>query len=317
MRIRLVPILRYMIPAAIIAFGVWYISTHYDLSALQASFTPKGLTILAALNLFTILCESIRLRLMIRKLGAADTGLVEAWNLMTLFQAINLVILKAGTLSGGYYLSKRRGIAFTSYLAFVVTYVVVIVLASGVLGLTISGVYALTGLNVNPMVPLFFLGAAVVSSGTILAARFRLPVGRLPESLRRFFESIRIIYSDTGLLLLMTGLECLFHLAAALRFMTAVGMLSGHVGLLESALVMTVGNFLKIATVVPGGLGIAEVASAWVAGFLGGDAGISGLSAAMDRIVYVVLVFVFGGIGFLSLSNRGDFHAPAETDTVA
>ncbi len=315
MRIRLVPILRYMVPAAIIAFGVWYLSGHYDLNSLRSSFTPKGLAILAALNFFTILCESIRLRLMIRKLGAKDVGILEAWHLMTLVQALNLVVLKAGTLSGGYYLSKRHGIAFSSYLAFVVTYVVVIVLASGVLGLIISGIYALAGMRVNPLVPLLFLGAAAVSAGTILATRFRLPVDRFPDTLRRFFESIRVIYSDTGLLVLMTGLECLFHLAAALRFMTAVGMLSGHIGVLDSMLVMTVGNFLKIATVVPGGLGIAEVASAWTAGLLGGDAGISGLSAGMDRIVYVVLVFVFGGISFFSLSNRGDFRAPAETET--
>ncbi len=170
---------------------------------------------------------------------------------MTLVQALNLVVLKAGTLSGGYYLSKRHGIAFSSYLAFVVTYVVVIVLASGVLGLIISGIYALAGMRVNPLVPLLFLGAAAVSAGTILATRFRLPVDRFPDTLRRFFESIRVIYSDTGLLVLMTGLECLFHLAAALRFMTAVGMLSGHIGVLDSMLVMTVGNFLKIATVVP------------------------------------------------------------------
>lgn len=316
MRVRPVSILRYTAPVAIIAFGVWYIAGHYDLRSLGSSFTPKGLAILAALNLLTILCESIRLHLMIRKLGTSGSGLLEAWNLMTLIQALNLVMLKAGTVSGGYYLFKRRGIAFSSYLAFVVTYVVVIVLASGVLGLVISCVYFICGLPVNPVAPIFFSGAAVLSAGTILAARSRLPVERFPEALRRFFESIRTVYSDTGLLVVMTGLECVFHLAAALRFTTAIGMLSGHVGLLDSALVMTVGNFLKIATVVPGGLGIAEVASAWTADFLGGDAGISGLSAAMDRIVYVVLVFLFGGIGFLSLANRGDFHAPAETETM-
>ena len=315
MRLRPVSLLRYLIPVAIVAFGIWYLATQYDLHSLRASFTPKGLAILAALNILTILCESIRLHLMIRKLGAADSGLMEAWNLMTLVQALNLVVLKAGTVSGGYYLSKRRRIGFSAYLAFVVTYVVVIVLASGILGLVISGIYLAGGLPVNTIAPIFFSCTVLVSAGTIFAARFRLPVGRAPEPIRRFFDSVSVIYSDTGLLLKMTVLECVFHLAAALRFITAMDMLSGHVGFLDGALVMTVGNFLKIATVVPGGLGVAEIASAWAAGLLGGDAGISGLAAGMDRIVYVILVFFFGSIGFFSLSNRKDFHVPAPTET--
>ena len=96
--------------------------------------------------------------------------------------------------------------------------------------------------------------------------------------------------------------------------MTAVSMFSGDVRFLDSVVVVTVGNFLRLASIVPGGIGVAEVASGWTAGLLGKDAGLSGLSAGLDRVVYVVLIMIFGAIGFFTLSGRSEFHKPSEQD---
>lgn len=310
MRKPVVAILRYAVLASILIFGFWYLSAHFDIYARRVKFTPAKILLLTALNLCTIACESTRLRVMIRKLGR-DIGPLVSWHMMTLMQAVNHLVLKAGTFSGGYYLSRRYGVSFPSYVAFVVTYAVVIVLASGILGLFLSMVFLLSGAHPSPLIPLFFCAVILVSAGMIAAARMRLSFRRLPKSAAHFLESIRIIYSDTGMLILLLGVECMYHLTTALRFMVAVSLFSGHTGLLESVVVVTVGNFLRIATIVPGGIGIAEVASAWTSGLLGDDAGLSGLSAGFDRLVYILLVMVFGGLGFLSITNRSEFHRPS------
>ena len=98
--------------------------------------------------------------------------------------------------------------------------------------------------------------------------------------------------------------------------MTAVAMFSGKITLLESVVVLAVGNFLRVVSIVPGGLGVAEIASGWTAGILGTDAGISGLSAGLDRLFYVGIVMLFGGIGFLTLSGRSEFHKPSAQKTM-
>ena len=304
-----VTILRYAILASILIFGFWYLSSHFDTYTRRAKFTPGKVLLLAVLNLCTIACESTRLRVMLRKLGK-DIGPLVSWNMMTLMQAVNHIVLKAGTLSGGYYLSKRYGVSYNSYIAFVITYVVVIMLASGILGLFFSAVFLLSGAQTSPRIPLFFGAVILASAGMIAAARIRLSIPRLPRLAAHFLESINTIYSDTGMLAFLIGVECLYHLTTALRFMTAVSLFSGHTGFLESVVVVTVGNFLRIATIVPGGIGIAEVASAWTSGLLGDDAGLSGLSAGLDRLVYILLVMVFGGIGFFSITNRSEFHKP-------
>ena len=308
----IVTILRYTVLASILIFGFWYFTSHFDTYARRANFTPGRIFLLIMLNLCTIACESVRLRMMIRKLGK-DIGPILSWHMITLFQAVNHIVLKAGTFSGGYYLSRRYNISFNSYIAFVVTYVVVIVLASGILGFFLSMAYLLAGVRTGPLIPLFFLAVILGSAGMIAAARIRLPLRRLPKPAAHFLESIRTIYSDTGMLALFLGIECLYHLTTALRFMTAVSLFSGHSGLLDSIIVVSVGNFLRIATIVPGGIGIAEVASAWTSGLLGDDAGLAGLSAGLDRLVYILLVMAFGGIGFLSITNRREFHRPSET----
>ncbi len=309
----LLNLLRYGILAGILLFGGWYISTHFAQFSEKVQVTPGAVALLVFLNLCTILLESARLRIMIRKLGR-DMGQIAAWNMMTLIQAVNHVILKAGTFSGGYYISRRFGISFNSYVAFVMTYVVVMVLASGVLGLTVTALFQLSGAAVNPYLPLFFLLVIASAAGCLAAARIRLAFSWLPTVLLRFFEAIRFIYSDYRMLLLLLGIEVLYYTATALRFMVAFSMFSGHTDFLSAVAVVTVGNFLRIATIVPGGIGIAELASGWTAGLLGASASLSGLSAGLDRLFYIALIMIFGGIGFLAISNRGEFHRPPERE---
>lgn len=248
----LLNLLRYGILTGILLFGGWYISTHFAQFSEKVQVTPGAVALLVFLNLCTILLESARLRIMIRKLGC-DMGQAAAWNMMTLIQAVNHVILKAGTFSGGYYISRRYGISFNSYVAFVMTYVVVMVLASGVLGLAVTALFQLSGASVNPYLPLFFLLVIASAAGCLAAARIRLVFSWLPPVLLRFFEAIRFIYSDYRMLFLLLGIEVLYYAATALRFMVAFSMFSGHTDFLSAVAVVTVGNFLRIATIVPGG----------------------------------------------------------------
>ncbi len=305
-----VTVLRFGLLLAILAFGGWYIATHFDRIAGNARFTPVNVLLLILLNVCTIFIESTRLRLQVRKLGC-NIGPTVSWHLIALIQAVNHIVLKAGTFSGGWYLSRRYGISFTAYVALVVTYIVVLVLGSGVLGLAVSFLFLALGQDIPLFVPAFFFGLTLISVAVLTLARVRLPLHRFPKITVRFLESVRFIYSDYRLLVALVGVEMLYYLASALRFMTALSMFSGQAGLMDGVTVVTVGNFMRIASIVPGGLGIAELASGWAAGILGADAGLAGLSAGLDRLTYVLLVMLFGGVGFLAVSGGKSFFHPS------
>ncbi|MFA6471428.1 MAG: lysylphosphatidylglycerol synthase domain-containing protein [Candidatus Latescibacterota bacterium] len=311
MKNKLIAVFPYTLLLSIFGFGGWYIYANYDRFASQAHFTWLNVSLLFLLNICTLLCESTRLRIQVKKIGH-DLGQSGAWHMFTLMQAVNHMILKAGTFSGGYYLSKRFNISFNSYIAFLISYIVVMVFSSGALGLLVSIIYIFFGYSVDPMIPLFFILVIVITAVLILFTRINLPCKKLPKFIENFFSSLKFIYSDYRMLSLLVIVELFYYLFSALRFMVTVSMFSSHAGLLGSIVVVTVGNFLRVATIIPGGMGIAEVASGWTAGILGNDAGISGLSAGLDRLMYFVIVMIAGGIGFLTLSNRKEFKKPPE-----
>jgi len=304
---------RYLILAAVLAFGAWYISENYERFVSGARFTPLNVSLLVALNLATILCESVRLKFQVRKVGH-DLPVLTAWHILTVLQALNHAVLKAGTFSAGYYMSKRYRISFHAYCAFVITYVVIMVLASGLFGLAVSAVYSAAGFPVNVSLIAFFFFVILSCASVIALASVRVSLKRLPRILERFITAWREIYSDHRLMVVMIVIELFYFLTCALRFMVAMSMFSGEMDFLHAVVIVTVGNFLRVASIVPGGLGIAEVASGWTAAVIGEDAGLSGLSAGIDRLVYVVLVVIFGGIGFLTLSGRKEFHKPPEDE---
>jgi uncharacterized membrane protein YbhN (UPF0104 family) len=306
MKKNLITVSRYFFLIAIFGFGGWYIVSHYDHFAGRAHFTWLNISLLFLLNICTLICESTRLRIQIKKIGH-DLGQSGAWHMFTLMQAVNHMILKAGTFSGGYYLSKRFGISFHAYVTFLISYIVVMVFSSGLLGLLVSGLFIALGYTVNILIPFFFIIIIISTTLLIFSTRFKLPLKKLPKFIDLFLNSLKFIYSDYRMLSLLITVELFYYLFSALRFMVTISMFSSHTTLLGSIVVVTIGNFLRVATIIPGGMGIAEVASGWTAGILGSDAGISGLSAGLDRLMYVLIVMIAGGIGFLTLTNRKEF----------
>jgi len=300
---------RYIVLLVILGFGAWYVGKNYDRFAAEAHFTVWNVALLVILNLATILVEALRLKIMIHKLGHR-LNLTSAWRFITITQALNHIVLKAGTFSVGFYLSKKFSFSFHSYVAFVVPYVVIMTLASGVSGLVVTLSYLVTGHTVDIMLPAFFLAVITGCTGFVAIARFSYTPRFMPRILRKVITCWNEIYSDYRLILTLTAVEIVYFTLCSLRFMVAVTMFSANVSILSSVVVLTVGNFLRVAALVPGGLGIAEVASGWTAALFGSDPGLSALSAGLDRLVYIAFVMVFGGIAFLTLSGRSDLHRP-------
>ena len=304
--------LRYIVLAGILLFGGWYISENYARFSSGAHFNRMNVSLLIGLNLFTLTCESIRLKLMVRKLGYG-LSFLNSWHIFAVIQAANHVIPKGGTFSGGYYMSKKYDISFHAYIAFVVPYVVIMVLASGIAGFLFTLGFIVSGFDVNVVILVFFGLVIFSTAGFIGIASIHTPLNRFPKIIRNVISSWKEIYSDYLLVMIMTILEIFYFISCSVRFMVAVTMFSGKVNFLESFVVVTIGNFLRVAAaIVPGGLGVAEIASGWTAGILGRDAGLSGVSAGLDRLFYVGLLVIFGGIGFLTLSGRSEFHKPPE-----
>ncbi|MCE5249255.1 flippase-like domain-containing protein [bacterium] len=305
--------LRYLLLAGILFFAIHYTVKNYDRFASHARFTALNISLLLGLNVLTLVVESVRFRLMIRKVGY-DLGAVRSFFMFGLSQAINHIVPKAGTFSTGYYLSRKYGVRLHSYITFILTYIVFFILASGILGIITYLIFYLLGYTHDKMIPVFFALLIIFCAVFIGAANITLNLKRFPRIIALFLHSLREIFSDHRLVATLVTVEIVYYLLCSLRFMIALSMFSGSVNLLESVVILTVGNFFRIVTFMPGGLGIAEIASAWTAGMLGKEVGLSGLSAGLDRLVYFILIMIVGSIGFLSLSGRSEFHKPPEMD---
>ncbi len=304
---------RYGILCAILAFGTWYVIHNYDRFVSEINISAVNLSLLVFLGLLTLLWESLRLKIQMKKLGA-DLSVPAAWHIFTVMQAVNHLVIKAGTFSAGYYISRRYRISFHAYCAFVMTYVVVMVMSSGIVGLCASMIAIVSGAETPAVIPLLFVAIVAACAGFIVLARLPVPIPGKPLILYKLISAWREIYTDYKMILTLLLVESLYFMTCSLRFYLAISMLSVDIGFLDAVVIVSVGNFLRIATFIPGGLGVAEVASGWTAALIGGDAGLSGLAAGFDRLIYVVLLMLFGGIAFLTLSGRKEFHRPAEGD---
>jgi len=307
----LIAVLRYSMLLAILAFGGWYVMNNYDRFVGRIHLTAFNLSALVFLCVLTILLETLRLRLQVKKLGHV-MSVPTAWHVFTVMQAVNHLVVKAGTFSAGYYLSKRFKISFHAYCAFVMTYVVIMVLSSGLIGLLALLLSSIFGAGLNTALLLFFSAVIAMCVGFIALASIKMPLPKLPGILVTLLDAWREIYSDYRMIASLLGVEMLYFAVCSLRFYLSVRMLSVDVSYLDAVTVVTVGNFLRVASIIPGGLGIAELASGWTSAILGGDAGISGLAAGFDRLIYVIFIMLFGGVGFLTLSGRSEFHRPEE-----
>ncbi len=310
-----IAVLRYVILAAILLFGVWYVWTNYERFASQARFTVWNVALLVLLNLATIWVEGFRLTLMVRKLARPISPLAGV-RYLSITQALNHILLKAGTFSVGYYLSKKYRFPFHSFVAFVVPYVVVMTLFAALTGLFVSVVFLLTGQNAEVLIPLFFLVIITGCAGFILIARFSYVPHFLPAIVRKVIGCWNEIYSDYRLLMTLGAVEIAYFSLCSVRFIVAASMFSTDVSLLGAVVVLTVGNFLRIAAIVPGGIGVAEVASGWTAAFFGTDPGVGVLAAGIDRIVYVAFIMLIGAFSFFTLGDRLELHDAADDDVI-
>jgi uncharacterized membrane protein YbhN (UPF0104 family) len=301
--------MRYIVLVAVLAGAGWYVVANYERLSAQAVITPGAVVLLVALNMVTVWFESLRFAIEVRKLGYR-LSVGSGWKIFTVMQAVNHLAPKVGTFSGGYYVSRRYGVSFHDYVAIAIPYIFIQMLAAGTLGLVTVVGTILTGGISTPATTLLFVMLVSVPVIFFLLARSHIPLGRLPRLLQRFVTAIKEMYGDHGFVGRLVAVDLGYFLACTLRFMVASTMFSRAVSLLEGMTVLAVGNFLRVMSIVPGGLGIAEIASGWTVGLMGGDAFIAGVAAGFDRIVYVALIIVFGGVGFFTLSGRSEFHRP-------
>ncbi len=301
--------LRYVMLATVLVFAAVYIIKEYQTVAAAATITVAGIILLVILNILTIGFESLRFNIQMARLGQ-PIRIGTSWHLFTVMQAVNHLIPKAGTISGGYYIARRYGVSFHDYIVMLIPYIFIQLMAAGVLGLLVAGWSMLSGHTVPWMVAVMFAVLVAVSLLFFITVWSGIPRHWMPSFLRRSAASLKDIYSDRRFVARMVSVDLGYFLMSTFRFLVAMTLFSRTMYLLDGMVVLAAGNFLRVITIVPGGLGIAEVASAWVAGLMGANAFIAGVAAGLDRVVYLVLVVVFGGIGFFTLSGRSEFHRP-------
>lgn len=316
-----VAILRTLLSIFIVAWLAYYLATHWELFRASLDASPGQLGALAVCVLITWVLNSLQILLLLR-LEGIRAGFWENILVQCGTQLGNYLPMRIGTVLRFRYFKKMHGLEYTRFGGIAVLRLVILVIASGLLGIIgLIGFNLVKGESVNGLLWILFPGMVIfpLISWYILVRHLHIPGGRAGEFLVRFlsgFASIRAQPRVAGfVLILLLGQFAMLAVRLYISFDVLQVSLSPWV-LIMLAPMATLFAFL---TITPGNLGLRE----WIIGVLSVAAGYqfegAVFAGVVDRAVLMGCTFFFGvfGLTFLLVRLRTSQRIAAPKNSTA
>lgn len=261
------------------------------------------------LNLINFFGNGLINLLLYRRLGAAVTG-TEAMSLSAVNSLANLLPFAGGMLAKGVYLKRKFGLSYTRFLSATMAVFVVMVAASGAVGL--ATLLYLSNVLDQAIPVLLVAGFLVMLLGVTVLWLPPSLLRRGPWRVRveRFLQGWQLIRRDSRLLLAILLLQLALMAVLAGRYWTAFHLMSQPVTLTDCLLFAAGTTLTQLVTITPDGLGIREGIVGGIATLLGFDLGISVMAVAIDRLVSTAIIIALGSAASYYLARRiGDYPA--------
>jgi hypothetical protein len=214
----------------------------------------------------------------------------------------NYLPLSGGLIAKGVLLARHYGIGYGFYAGVSLYTFLLSISANGLLG----------------MVGSLFTGQSAWLSGALalvlLSGMFTLVP--IPVGLQRQLRGLggKLEYARThfaGILAPLSGIILLLFLAAGLRLQFAFAVMDVEVAFLACLLINSATIFARLASFVPGAIGVREFLVATMAHLAGLDFQMTILVVGLDRLGEVIVNFALGGL----LVGRDPFAAEPTKET--
>lgn len=264
----------------------------------------QSLLVLApSLVLLSFLGSGLMNQLLYRHLGAPVTT-VEGMSLATVNSLANLLPFAGGMVAKGVYLKRKYGLGYTRFLSATIALFVMMVAASGAVGLlTLAYIRGVLGREIPLLLVAGFLvmllGVAILWLPPAL-----VPRGRWAARFAQFLDGWRFMRRQPGLLIALLLLQLGLIVVLAGRYWTAFHLMSQPVSLSDCLLFAAATVLTQLVTITPDGLGIREGIVGGIATLLGFDIGVSVVAVTIDRLVSTAITIALGSLASYHLARR-------------
>jgi len=302
--------LTFLIWLILLAGLVYYLFLHSKELKSLLRISVIDIVLLVGLFIATQLINGFRAILLLRKVSIR-LKLIEAFCLANLNTMVNYLPFKPGMVAAAFYLKKNHSLSYTRF--------VNIVIASHLvqfLTVTLSATifilfhYFGTGIFLAKLFYIFFILTAVLAGIILLIGQIiKKAVGRLRgwKRLKKVVDGFHVVLGDKRLLARLLFVNFLGTIVMGLRLAVCFKILSFSAPIILSFLTGQVKIIATLLSIVPSGLGIAELFSGAVTEMMNSGINIGIFAASVDRMVSVLVLVLLGSASFIYLYNNRRF----------
>lgn len=293
--------------AAILVSLVYYLASHFDELKGIGRISFADILLIAALFLTNQYLNSMRLKMLFKKMGL-KLGRLECFHLSNITTMANYLPLKGGTLASAVYFKNRHDISYFKFLnisiaglVFQVFTIAAVSLLSILVYLRISGIF---------FYQLFYFFSFLLVGLVIFAALLGLVVGKVKtRKIKDGIQELHLLLSDRALLLELFMINIGIIAIMAFRFAIAFKVLNYKASFMLSFLAGQMKSLAVLVNLSPSGLGLAELLAGVMSKMAGGNIAIGIYAASVDRGVSVVVLIVLSILSLVYLKKRHVFNA--------
>jgi len=295
-------LLKYLILAGILFLAALYLTRNQDILANIKHITPGKLVFLSFVSLlyYFALGYQFKITMLFFDLKLSPSE----WFCLTMVNSLLNYILpfKGGQWVRAYYLKEQHDFSYSHYLSSIYGFFILSFLNAASIGIlaVLFDSRELKGFQTNMLmifILLFLAVLAVFCLSYILSKAVKPHLNnRVSRILGNVHEGVRMMMNKPRLILLFWAVNTLIVLLSSVQYYYCIHFLGGTVSWLSAIGVMALASFAIVIALTPGNIGIRELFMTYTCRYMSIPFPLSVLAAGLDRVIHMMIVFIFGGI---------------------
>jgi len=263
----------------------------------------KNFMIISLLCLFNQFLLGIEIKVLCQTFDV-HIGVIESFGLSSIRSFANYLPMGAGAISNAVYLKSQKKLSLANYTSSLIVSIVLMFLVAGFIGFLTSIYLKITSDSVGVnVVSLFFL----VFFGSVMLLFMNFPVlvskNFIVKAIMDFQKGYALLRKNRSTIQKLVVLKAIILILLVIKMRLVFESVGYDLSLGSIILiVMSVVSF-RIATILPGNIGLTESISGFMAAVSGSSFEYGFVGMAADRIIQTIWIFILGA-GFLVYFSR-------------
>ncbi len=285
----------------VVAALIFYLVSHAEDIKRLLRLSLYDIALLAVLNIITQFINALKIMFIIRKTGLR-LGIKECFSLASVNSVINYLPFKGGAFALAFYFKDKHKLSYMNFINIIVaSHLIMISTAALFSSVFIVSHYFFTGIFLDKFFSIFSFLFIITVAAIFFLKRFRdKPASVITkwDKVKEAIAGLNIIFADKVLLFQLVLLNFISVVIIGMRFSVCFRMVSFSAPLLLSLLAGGVKILAMALSIIPSGLGIAELFAGGISNMMDSGANIGVYAAFIDRIVSVIVLLAVGTVSF-------------------